>query len=216
MERGASPSGRAVQRFQSRRCCAHNEQMTLHLRYLAAAAVLTLTAILVPASSVQADDVYLCDQPRRDEPDPTADLDCVGVRLNERLVVNAEFIQAFPPSDTEAGSRYTTLVDPARINVGPRFLLRVGVRGDWPPERFTTPGRMFMATSPTSDFNRIGCADIRTRIPTGGDTVVISIPARCMLRHAPLGNGVHVQLHSKAPGGGDYLPNEGTFFVARG
>lgn len=66
-------------------------------------------------------------------------------------------------------------------------------------------------------FTRIRCADIRTRVPNGTDSLVISIPIRCIHRHARLGKGVHVRVRSVAPtGGGDDVPNDGTLFIARG
>ena len=103
------------------------------------------------------------------------------------------------------------MLDPASKRVGPRFLL--AARGD----RNSNTGTLSMATSVNAHFTRVRCADISTRVPPGSDTMVVSIPSRCLRRHTKLGHGMHVRLRSYTPGGGDFLPDRpDTVRVPRG
>lgn len=192
---------------------AHTSKVTRSVRHLAAAAALTVSAVVGPVGSAHAGTVYLCDQPHFDEPEPTADILCTTVTFDRRVVVNTEFTIIGPSSPGADGpdTVYTAMLDPARKRVGPRFLL--AVRGD----RTATTGTLSMATSVHASFTRVRCADIRTRVISGSDNMVVSIPSQCLRRHTKLGQGLHVRLRSYTPGGGDFLPDRpATFRVPRG
>ena len=178
-------------------------------RYVLWAAMLTVVgSLLSPVGPARAESVDLCDIPLRDEPDPGADILCAQVTYARRLVVNTEVTGLRPTTALRA------ILDPAAEGTGPTFMLRAHVL---PDGRTASRGQLLMAAAGSDLFSRIGCADIRTRAVFSGDAFNMSIPSRCMGRHARLGAGISVRLHSLAADGGDFMPNNppATFRVLR-